>query len=91
MLQVLSVFILSWFVNLLKRFQLLEMLLDCPWIDFLEVLTKGNWLLGPIGILLVLPKDGLDLIVQPVSAVSDEQDLKCLFNRYPPFEHLVVH
>ena len=59
---------------------LFEELLTCPGVNLAQKLLVGNGLLDTVRTLLVLSKDSPDLVVEPLTAMSNEKNLQRLFN-----------
>lgn len=60
-------------------------------LDLLHVLAVGDLLVRPVLVLFLFPKDGFDLVVKLVTAVTHKQNLEGLFDGDPALKGLVVH
>ena len=68
------------------------MLVQCTPRDFVHVLAIGDrWLLGRVLVPLLFSKDGLDLFIKVLTAVTHEKNLQGLFDRDASLEVLIVH
>ena len=68
------------------------MLVQCTSRDFVHVLAIGDrWLLGRVLVPLLFSKDGLDLFIKVLTAVTHEKNLQGLFDRNASLEVLIVH
>ena len=68
------------------------MLVQCTSRDFVHVLAIGDrWLLGRVLVPLFFSKDGLDLFIKVLTAVTHEKNLQGFFDRDASLEVLIVH
>ena len=68
------------------------MLVQCSPRDFVHILAIGDrWLLRGVLVPLLFSKDGLDLFVKVLTAVTHEKNLQGLFDRDASLEVLIVH
>ena len=58
---------------------------------FVNILAICDFFVRAVWVFLFFPEDSLDLVVQLVTAVSYEQNLKGLLYSDAAFESLVVH
>lgn len=60
-------------------------------LNLVDVLSVGNFFIRTVLVLFFVAEDGLDLVVELVTTVSDEENLECLLNGDASLERLIVH